>query len=115
MATTKWYDPSSWLAPERAAEDRVDAEERNREVVALRERLIALKQEEELLALAEPFMDAKAAELKKVQEAVLFSKGEDTLRLQGRGQVLWEFVMMPEKVREERLRVQALLETTDAG
>jgi hypothetical protein len=99
--------PDFMVSPEIRAERAFDDEAKGQALDALHARHRELVEAELGFDGAEAFMEGKRSELAKVQEALLFSRGETTLLLQGRGQSLWDFVHAPGKIREERVRVEA--------
>lgn len=99
--------PDSMVSPEERANRAFDDEAREQALEALHGRHRELVEAELAFDGAEGFMQGKRAELQKVQEALIFSRGETTLLLQGRAGSLWDFVHAPSKIREERIRVEA--------
>ena len=110
--------PDVVLTPEQKAHKHFDDEARGTALEALRVRLSELQDAERIFAEGEAFMEQKTLELKRLQDALVFSRGEDTLLLQGEAQGLWKFVKLPEATRKERQSVERQIieiETADAG
>lgn len=110
--------PDAWLTPEQQAHKHFDDEARGQALEGLRARLSELQDAERVFDAGEAFMEGKAVELQRLQDALVFSRGEETLILQGRAVALWEFVKSPQEVHKERLRVEKQIEeieNADAG
>lgn len=104
-----WVDsilPESWLTPEQKANRSFDHDHREQALEGLRDRLDELREAEMAYEGIGHFVELKQAELDKIQDALVFSRGDETLILQGRAQGLYEFVKAPERLRTERMRVE---------
>ena len=99
--------PDFMVSPEARAQRAFDDEAQGQALDALHIQHRELVEAELAFEGADAFMEGKRAELAKVQEALIFSRGETTLLLQGRAMSLWDFVHAPGKIREMRLRVEA--------
>ena len=109
-----------WLkgaGPEAEAHKRFEREEKNHALEAARRRLGELDETIRVYSMVEPFLEAKRRELQQVQDAMVFSKGEETVLLQGRAQALFGFVKVPEEAKREREKVANEIHEmeTDAG
>lgn len=110
--------PDTFLTPEQLAHKHFDEEAKQQALEGLRSRLSELQDAERVFSEGEAFMAEKTVALKKVQDALVFSRGDETLILQGRAVALWEFVESPKAVRKERLQVERQIqeiEQADAG
>ena len=109
--------PDFVLTPEQIAHKHFDDDAKSVALEGLRARLDELRETEAIYENTEPFVRAKAAELQRLQDALVFSRGDETLILQGRAAALFEFVKTPERVRLEIERTEFQISEieTDAG
>ena len=98
--------PDFLLTERQRAEREFDDDAKTVALEALQVRLTELTEAEEAFKGCEGFMDTKKAELDHVHLGMLFARGDDLVRLQGRGLALYEFLNTPRMVREERRRVE---------
>lgn len=98
--------PDFMLSPQQRAERDLDTENRAIALEGLHARHEELRVAEAAFEGTAAFMEVKAAELRKIQDALVFSRGDETLILQGRAMSLYEFVKTPERIKAERVKVE---------